>query len=112
VKVIFSLPPTVVRHFFGANEPPPQYLAYVEWFTPFDNNPRPNHMLYQVKRVVRNNQRIASIISLDSIRRSVHLIPVFGSISPREWSSSNVLDKCSVFFVNAFADRHSYHTMI
>jgi hypothetical protein len=112
VKVIFSLPPEVVARLFGPNEPPPPYLAYVEWFTPFEKNPQSNHMLYRVKRMLHDNQHAASIISLDSIRRSVHLIPAFGSISPREWSSSNVLDECSVFFVNAFADRHSYHTMI
>jgi hypothetical protein len=112
VKVIFSLPPEVVTRLFGPNESIPPYLAYVEWFTPFENHPRPNHMLYCVKRMLHNNQRVASIISLDTIQRSIHLIPAFGSVSSREWSSSNVLDECTVFFVNAFTDRHSYHTII
>lgn len=112
VKVIFSIPPKVAAQLFSSNQPLPQYLAYVEWFTRFEDNPRANHMLYRIKRTLRDNQRVASIIPLDSIRRSVHLFPAFGSAAPREWSSSNVLDECSVFFLNTFSDRHSYHTMI
>ncbi|KAI8970811.1 hypothetical protein BD414DRAFT_427205, partial [Trametes punicea] len=52
--------------------------------------------------------RLASIIPVERIARSCHLLPCFGSVAPREWSSSNVLDRCPVFYLNAFTDRNTY----
>ena len=112
VKAIFSIPPRIVGQLFPQGHPPPPYLAYVEWFTPFDPRPQPNHLLYRVKRSLRHGQRLASVIPVHNIRRSVHLFPSFGSVVPREWTSTNVLDLCPSFFVNSLSDRHSYHTII
>ncbi|KAI0343815.1 hypothetical protein BDW22DRAFT_1477302 [Trametopsis cervina] len=112
VKVIFSIPSRLAGILFPPEKPPPQYLAYVEWFTPFDNNPRPNNLFYRIKRSLQNNKRLASIIPLNNIRRSVHLYPSFGNTVPREWTSSTVLDQCPSFFVNSFSDRHAYHTIM
>ncbi|KAI0336980.1 hypothetical protein BDW22DRAFT_1340702 [Trametopsis cervina] len=112
VKVIFSIPPHLITRLFPSEKPPPRYLAYVEWFTSFDHEPCSHHLLYRVKRLQNNGQRLASIIPLQNIRRSVHLYPSFGTVVPREWTSSNVLDQCSYFFVNSFSDRQAYYTMI
>ncbi|KAL7282534.1 hypothetical protein ACG7TL_004005 [Trametes sanguinea] len=109
VKVVFALPRRTVDLLFpGDGEKPSQYLAYVEWFTPFRTEPEPNHGLYKVSRVLENGLRVASIVPLSHIRRSVHLFPKFGASVPRNWTSSNVLDECSIFYLNSFLDRHCY----
>ena len=91
---------------------PPTYLAYVEWFTPFTPSPDPLHGLYRVKKALQSGVRQAEIVSLHSIRRSVHVYPSFGHVVPSHWSSSNVLDNCDIFFVNSFTDRHVYGTVV
>ena len=89
----------------------PKYLAYVQWFTPFQD-PKPDHLLYQVKRSLKNGARLASIVPVANIHRSVHLFPVFGRQVPDDWTSDNVLEKCSSFYVNTFSDRHMYHLVV
>ena len=112
LKVIFSIPKRATAQLFPYNHPPPHYLAYVEWFTPFTKSPQANHLLYRIKRSLSpNGERLASIIPLQNIRRSIQLFPSFGPVAPREWTSSNVLDLCPSFYVNSFTDRHSYHTI-
>ena len=92
---------------------PPQYLAYVELFSPF-TAPNPVHGLYKVAKATRlsDGGRQVSIIPLNNIRRTIHLYPSFGPVVPSEWSSSNVLDRCHNFWVNAFTDRHIYGVVV
>ncbi|KZT19755.1 hypothetical protein NEOLEDRAFT_1077268, partial [Neolentinus lepideus HHB14362 ss-1] len=109
VHAVFTLPPRVVTTLFPQRHPP-KHLAYVEWFTPFARSPEPNSRLYKISRSVRNGDRLASVIPVLQIRRSVHLYPKWGPSVPRQWSSSSVLDDATVFYVNPFLDRHSYMT--
>ncbi|KAF8835183.1 hypothetical protein BDN67DRAFT_992522 [Paxillus ammoniavirescens] len=113
VRVVFTLPPSARRHLFpDINEYVPEHLAYVEWFSPFSTHPELNHGMYKVTRTIRNGERIASVIPVSSISRSVHLFPKFGAVAPREWTSSNVLELCNTFYVNPFTDRHAYVTLV
>ncbi|KAJ7060713.1 hypothetical protein C8F01DRAFT_988391, partial [Mycena amicta] len=91
--------------------PPPRHLAYVEWFSPFSNAPEAWHHFYKIKRSMRNGDRDASIVPVSCIRRSIHLLPKFGPIAPKEWTSSNVLDLCPTFFVNSKTDPHVFATL-
>ncbi|KZT19695.1 hypothetical protein NEOLEDRAFT_1077336 [Neolentinus lepideus HHB14362 ss-1] len=110
VRVVFSLPPRAISLLFP-QKPPPKYLAYVEWFTPFASSPEPNSHLYRVSRSVNHSgDRLASVIPVLQIRRSVHLYPKWGPSVPREWMSSTVLDKATSFYVNPYLDRHTYMT--
>ncbi|KAG1882873.1 hypothetical protein F4604DRAFT_1984324 [Suillus subluteus] len=86
---------------------PPAHLAYVEWFTPFQQ-PESHHGLYKISRLMRHGERLASIIDVSDIRRSVHLFPNFGAVVPREWTSSTVLELCSSFFFSKFPEIPSF----
>lgn len=110
VRVVFKIPPGANKHLFG-NRPPPDHLAYIEWFSTFSSTPDQNHGLYKISRSHYQGKRLSSIVEVSDIHRSIHLFPQFGSAVPREWASTTVLDKCSTFFVNSFSDRHCYLTV-
>ena len=110
VHVVFELPNRVIPEVFSTLDTPPRHLAYVEWFTPLPAMPDPKHGLYKVSKLTENGRRSASIITVESIVRSVHLIPRFGPVVPREWNSFTVLDLCNTFYVNTFANVPSYLT--
>ncbi|KAJ7107944.1 hypothetical protein C8R44DRAFT_885327 [Mycena epipterygia] len=110
VRVVFTLPARIVRSIFPANVEPPKYLAYVEWFLPFTREPERNSLMYKVSRSKRDCDRMASIVAVKDIRRSIHLLPKFGPIVPPDWRSSNI-QYPGVFFANPWTDRHIYATL-
>ena len=85
----------------------PNHLAYVEWFSPIPSTPEPNHQMYKVSRLIHNGWRHASIIPVDLIISSIHLIPRFGHHTP-EWKTYSVLELCHTFYINPFSDRDTY----
>ncbi|THU80172.1 hypothetical protein K435DRAFT_823723 [Dendrothele bispora CBS 962.96] len=85
----------------------PKHLAYIEWFTKFGARD-PNHGLYKVSRCNVEGGRLASVVDIRRLIRSVHLFPQFGRVASREWTSGAVLEACSSFFVNSDSDRHMY----
>ncbi|KAI0063046.1 hypothetical protein BV25DRAFT_1802716 [Artomyces pyxidatus] len=111
VRVVFSLPIRARRAVLPNDQAAPRHMAYVEWFTPFQDAAEDNHEMYRLMRTMKDGRRVASIIPVANIRRSVHLFPKFGPVAPRHWTSSNVLDLCDVFYVNCFLDRHTYITV-
>ena len=111
VKVIFALTKSTVQRTFAPNVRIPKYLAYVEWYSSFKELPEDDHLLYEIHKVVHNNNPVASIIPLYNIVRSVHLFPKFSNSSDT-WCSTNVLDECDTFYVNSFSDRHAFHTIV
>lgn len=109
--MVFTLPEKAIVELFPHTNTPPKYLAYVEWFSPFPRTPEPNHLLYKIKRSLKDGKRLASVVPVANIRRSAHLFPEFGPTSPRDWTSATVLEKCPTFFVNSTSDRHMYATL-
>jgi hypothetical protein len=108
VQVIFEFPSKVVHSIFPGSNTTPQHFAYVEWFSPIPTNPGSNHLLYKVTRLTQNGRWRASVIPVDTILRSVHLLPIFDQPTPQEWNTFSVLELCNVFYVNPFSDRDSY----
>jgi hypothetical protein len=109
VQVVFSIPEKAHTVTFNNGVAVPHHLAFIQWYTPFSNAPIHNHLLYKISPLQdKDSGHICSIIPLANIRRSVHLIPKFGSSTPQEWTSSTILDLRSTFFVNSFTDRHLY----
>ncbi|KAG1893032.1 uncharacterized protein F5891DRAFT_904786, partial [Suillus fuscotomentosus] len=58
-------------------------------FMPF-RQPKANHGLYKILCIICNGEHLVSIINISDIHRSVHLIPKFGPVIPRKWTSSTV----------------------
>src|ERR1700677_5065598 len=111
VRVVFQLPKSALSSIFLSSRPaPPTNLAYVEWFSPL-SAPDGSHGMYRVSRSYRNGRRLASIIPLAEVCRSVQLFPAFGPVMPENWQSPTVLDECRSFYINPFLDRHMYRNL-
>ncbi|PPQ82936.1 hypothetical protein CVT26_004943 [Gymnopilus dilepis] len=101
VRVIFRLPDV-----FGY----PHVLAYVHWFTPF-RHPTPETGMFSIKHSTRRHARNASVIPINDILRSCHLIPAFGSsqATTRKWSSESVLEQASSFYLNPYLRHYDFY---
>ena len=113
MHVVFEIPRIKIDEVFSSLDPtlrPPMFLAYIEWFTPIPATRDPKHLMYKVLRSVQGGRRNASIIPVDTILGSVHLLPRFGPIVPRDWTTYTVLEKCQTFYVNPFTNAQSYIT--
>ncbi|KAG2053403.1 hypothetical protein BDR06DRAFT_982848 [Suillus hirtellus] len=97
VCTVFTLPQTVLKWYFDPQNPPPQHLAYVEWFSAFSALPDPQSGLYKVRWVVHNGEC-----------QVAHLLPKWGGAVPEEWMSLDVLDACPSFLLNIFKDMYTY----
>ena len=62
--------------------------------------------MYQVSKA--RGPGTAAVIRVDSIRRSCHLIPVFGKKMDRTLDSNTALDRCTHFYVSDFLDLYTY----
>ncbi|KAJ3557813.1 hypothetical protein NM688_g1264 [Phlebia brevispora] len=93
VKVIFELPLE-----FGRLSHP---LAYIEWYTPFTRTDSLTGM-YQVTHSTRARQPNAMIVSVDCIVGPCHLIVKCGQEIDLAWTSANILDRATSFFVNPY----------
>jgi hypothetical protein len=100
IRVVFSLPK-------DETQAPSERLAYVEWFTKF-TSPESNHGMYKLNRSMEGGARVASIIPVSSIRRSIHLFPRFDHVVPEDWTSDNVLENCNTFYLNPLVDRNMH----
>lgn len=67
--------------------------------------------MYKVTRTMQDGERVASILPVSLFERSVHLIPKWTSKVPSSWTSENVLEECTVFYVNPFKDNHTYFNL-
>ncbi|KAF8266263.1 hypothetical protein EI94DRAFT_1701851 [Lactarius quietus] len=97
IRTVFQIPKHLVDDIFPGPKPP-IHLAYAEWFTPFLAMWDPNHQLHRVSRSMHIGKWCAAVIPVESILRSVHLLPHFGS-TPPHWTT---------LYVNLFSNRHNY----
>ncbi|KAF8257783.1 hypothetical protein EI94DRAFT_1918962 [Lactarius quietus] len=106
LRVVFQLPKKIVDDIFPGTTAP-IHLAYAEWFSPLSTSRDPNHKLYKVTRSMLGGKRCTTVIPVESILGSVHLLPRFGP-TPPHWSSFSALEQCNTFYVNPFSDRQNY----
>ena len=109
VRVLFSIQEKYATRVFNNDRPIPRVFAYIEWFDNFEKVPTGPMRLWKVKRSIEDDHRMALIVPIGHIARSVHLFPDWNADDVKEWSSVNVLEKCMYFYLNPFSDRHAYH---
>jgi hypothetical protein len=57
----------------------------------------------------QHRQPIVDVISIDTIVRAAHLLPIYGqSRLPEQFNHAQALDRFKSFFVNHFSDHHAH----
>jgi hypothetical protein len=87
--------------------------ALVNWFVLKGDARDPDTGMWVVKPEVEGNKRTLEVIHLDSIARGAHLLPVYGSgVLPEDFDYTSALDAFKSYYVNHFADHHSYEFLM
>jgi hypothetical protein len=84
--------------------------ALVSWFSTVGDAPCPDTGMWMVEPDFDNTgNRAMSIIHLDTILRSAHLMGVAGNaFIPRHLTYHNSLDAFQKFYVNKYIDHHAH----
>ena len=112
LRAIFKVPKHMEAATFGENVEAPGHLAYIEWFTQpkeKDNNNGMYPITYSCTGPSR--EREYAIVELDSVVRPCQLFPNFGEMADRSWTSDNVLDICSQFYISNWKDQLTFQTI-
>ena len=68
--------------------------------------------MWLVEREYRNKQPLLQVVHVDTILRTVHLLPYFGCKRVSQAiTQDNSLDKYPIYYVNRFADHHSFEIL-
>ncbi|KAH9839355.1 uncharacterized protein C8Q71DRAFT_703890 [Rhodofomes roseus] len=113
IRVVFSIPDRVMPFLFPPAMPRrnvPRHLVYVEWLSKFADAPDRQYQMYKIRSLQGPNQ-LGSIVPLSLIQRSVYLNPKWGGPVPVHWTSENVLDECTVFYLNHYQSPHSFYNL-
>jgi hypothetical protein len=81
----------------------------INWFV-HDNECDPDTGMWTVQlECDQRGEPTVQVISLDTIARGAHLLPVYGSTRvPDDFSHHDALDSFNSFFVNHFIDHHTH----
>ncbi|KAF8997257.1 hypothetical protein BDQ17DRAFT_1391906 [Cyathus striatus] len=84
--------------------------AFVHWFDTYGDSPCENTGLWMVEpHFDAFQRRLTSVIHIDTILRSAHLIPVYGPrFIPSHLNFSHSLHAFALYYVNKYADHHSH----
>lgn len=84
--------------------------ALVEWFSKYGDSPCEDTGLWRVvPEYDTRGQRVVSLIHIDTMLRSAHLIGVAGShFIPTTLTFTDTLDAFHLFYVNKYIDHHAH----
>ena len=112
--MIFCLPRLINQHGLDVAAPsiwPKEPLAYVTWFSRFKPTPDRTTGMYKIDPSIgANGVAQGAIVPLSHIRQSCMLVPSRG-IWEEAWTSQNILDNCSSFFVNNLQTKYTYQNI-
>ena len=87
--------------------------ALVRWYKLWRDEPDHDNGMYIVQPEFISGQRNMSVISVDSIIRAAHLLPIFDdSYLDYSLNYTNSLDIFKAFYVNHFIDPHAYELVV
>ncbi|KAF6752471.1 hypothetical protein DFP72DRAFT_991074 [Ephemerocybe angulata] len=92
---------------YGGTEYP---CAAVEWFKKVGRHPDGETGMWIVKPDMSSGERDVTVVHIDSILRSAHLIPVYGSYYPTippDYDHNESLDDFQAYHVNKYIDHHA-----
>ncbi|TFK17085.1 hypothetical protein FA15DRAFT_553625, partial [Coprinopsis marcescibilis] len=86
--------------------------ALVDWFSTVGDKPDPITGMWVVERNTQYSDRQLSVISLRSIVRGAHLVPVYGNgVLPELFSFTTSLEAFKRYFVNPYVDHHTHELL-
>jgi hypothetical protein len=86
--------------------------ALIDRFKWVGRGPDPITGMWRVWPELRGSQPVQAVVHIDTILHNVHLIPVFGTGHiPLQLHYSQSLDIFSLFYVNKYADHHSFEVV-
>ena len=86
--------------------------ALLEWFETVGDSADPVTGMWVVKHEMADNQHSMSLVSIDTIVRSTHLLPVFGGDNiPHGFDFTQSLDAFEQYYVNHFIDGHAFELL-
>ena len=85
-------------------------VALVDWYLRVTEQPDVlTGMWIVAPEQDRRGQRIRTVVSLDTILRLAHLIPVYGDdMVPIDFHFADCLDAFQAYYVNKYIDHHSH----
>ena len=93
---------------YGGNNYP---VALVWWYILTDDSGHRDKAtgMWLVEREYRGEEPLLEVVHVDTILRAVHLLPYFGRERVSQGiTQDNSLDKYPMFYVNRYADHHSF----
>lgn len=78
-------------------------LVYIEWFTSI-GLPDPTTGMHIVKRSTRLHKRKSEIISINDLVSGCHLMAKCGTQIDQSFTTDDVLEKATTFFLNPYID--------
>lgn len=84
-----------------------QALAYIEWFTPL-REPDRSSGLHRLLCLTRRLHQNTAVIHVNEIAHPCHLILRMGQAVDRGWTSANVYESASDFYLNSFIDLDTF----
>ena len=84
--------------------------ALVNWFNRQSDKPDSDTGLWVVElELGGNGKAVVEVVTLDSIARGAHLLPVYGEgFLPEKFDFRDSLDAFDSYFVNAHIDHHAH----
>jgi len=88
-------------------------VALVKWFSYIGSSPDEETGMWMVEKENRDDGfPLMDFISIDTILRGCHLLPVHGTnIVPSDITHESSLDAFQVYYVNKFADHHAFELL-
>lgn len=83
--------------------------ALVQWYRQTSDVPDADTGLWVVEPGLREGKPHYSVVSIESVYRAAHLLPVYGRELMKRWQHhTQTLDSFKCYYINSFVDHHAH----